>query len=144
MRWTPEEYQAYLKRQKTAPKSVQERLEGGTWYEIPPDNKTHYKSNHEDHCLSSGADPKRTSKYKFLGSIQGAEGYPARFHVRITSFRCQLGDADSLCGKYFVDALRYSGIIRDDTTSLLDYSIRQEKVKTRKEEKTEIEITPCH
>jgi len=64
-----------------------------------------------------------------------------RYVVRIRSYRCgRLCDPDNLVGKYFVDALRYAGIIPDDTPEKIIYQIAQEKVKTRKEERTEVEV----
>ena len=63
-----------------------------------------------------------------------------RRRIRITSKRCRLLDPDNLCVKYIIDALRYTKVIKDDTTKEIEVFIKQEKVKTRKEEKTVIEI----
>jgi len=76
-----------------------------------------------------------------VAKVAGEEGYCQRFSVRITSYRVRLLDPDNLCGKYFVDCLRYSGIIPDDTATVVDYSIRQEKVRTKAEEATLIEVS---
>ena len=40
-----------------------------------------------------------------------------------------------------VDCLRHSRVIRDDTRHDLKLQVEQEKVKTRKEERTEIIVT---
>lgn len=63
-----------------------------------------------------------------------------RVFVRIRSYRCRLLDRDNLFPKYFIDALRYSGIIRDDTTRHIAIDVDQEKVETKEEERTEIEL----
>lgn len=61
--------------------------------------------------------------------------------VCIRSFRCgQPVDPDNLAGKYFIDALRYAGIIPNDRQEDIIYQITQTRVKTRKEERTEIEV----
>lgn len=62
-----------------------------------------------------------------------------RVRVRVVSFRSRLCDPDNLCPKYFVDCLRYAGLITDDTPELITLEVSQVKVK-RGEERTEIEI----
>ena len=49
-------------------------------------------------------------------------------------------DPDNLCPKYFVDGLRYAGIIPDDTARDIVLHISQEKVDKKEEERTEITI----
>jgi len=61
-------------------------------------------------------------------------------HVSIKSLRSRLADVEGLCGKWHLDALRYAGIILDDTEAEITYEISQEKVK-KGEEKTIIEVT---
>jgi hypothetical protein len=61
--------------------------------------------------------------------------------VRITSLRLRLADVEGLCGKWHLDSLRYAGLIHGDTEADISYSIRQEKVSKKTEEKTIIEIT---
>ncbi len=68
-------------------------------------------------------------------------GDGSRYAVVIISHRTRLIDPDNLCGKNFVDSLRRAGIIPDDTAAIMDYSIRQQKAKSKKEQFTEIEIT---
>jgi hypothetical protein len=63
-----------------------------------------------------------------------------RVFVRITSHRRKLLDRDNLFPKYFIDALRYSGIIRDDTSRHIAIDVDQRKVETEEEEGTEIEV----
>ena len=63
-----------------------------------------------------------------------------RSRIRITSKRCRLLDPDNLCVKYIIDALRYTKVIKDDREKDIRLEIFQVKVKTRKEEKTVIEV----
>ena len=90
---------------------------------------------------SSNTRIKQAPRDEPVAKVSGTQGNSPRRTVRITSYRTRLLDADGLCGKYFVDCLRYAGVIVDDTSALLDYGIRQEKVRTRIEEFTVIEIT---
>lgn len=60
--------------------------------------------------------------------------------VSIVSYRSRLADSDALCGKWHLDALRYAGIIEDDTEEKLIYQISQKKAASKKEEKTFITI----
>ena len=62
--------------------------------------------------------------------------------VRITSYRCRLLDPDNLAGgcKYAIDAIRRAKVIKDDREKDIRLEIFQVKVKTRKEEKTVIEV----
>jgi hypothetical protein len=69
------------------------------------------------------------------------ERYPDRVRVSIVSFRTRLCDPDNLCPKYFVDCLRYAGLIRNDRLKDIILEVSQEKVRTREEERTEIVIS---
>lgn len=64
----------------------------------------------------------------------------ARLRVKITSYRCRLLDADNLCPKFLIDALRYQGKIPDDSPDHIILEVGQEKVATRTEEGTLVEI----
>jgi len=68
------------------------------------------------------------------------EGRDPRRRVTVTSYRVRLLDQDNLCVKYHIDGLRYNGVIKDDTTEDIEIFVHQHKVKTRKEERTEIEV----
>lgn len=70
----------------------------------------------------------------------GKEKNPGRCAVRIISCRRRLIDPDNLCPKFFIDALRYEGVIAGDSAKHIVYSIEQRKVKSQKEERTIIEI----
>ena len=67
---------------------------------------------------------------------------PGRFCVRITGFRLRLCDPDNLCPKYFIDCLRYAGIIRDDRPQDITLEVRQERAVSREDERTEILVIP--
>jgi hypothetical protein len=90
---------------------------------------------------ASGAKPQQVVRHEPLAAPQGTALYPNFVSVRITSFRTRLLDSDKLCATYFVDCLRYAGLISGDTASLMDYAIRQEKVASKSLERTEIELT---
>lgn len=68
--------------------------------------------------------------------------FTTRVLVRITSYRCQPADPDNIIGKWMVDCLRYCRVIGNDRKEDIDYQVHQEKVRTRKEERTEIVVTP--
>ena len=63
--------------------------------------------------------------------------------VTITSYRCRLLDADNLCPKFLIDALRYEQLIPDDSPDHIILEVRQQKVDGKAKEGTLVEITPC-
>jgi hypothetical protein len=73
-----------------------------------------------------------------VAAPQGKGSDPSRVHVRVTSHRKRLCDPDNLCPKYFIDCLRYAGLIRDDNPNEITLEVRQEKSKR---DFTVIEIT---
>jgi hypothetical protein len=102
----------------------------------------------EDHCRkTSSPDIERPvcdaplEAQKGKGEDAGGVPERAKADVRITSFRRRLCDPDNLVGKYFLDCCRYAGLLRDDTAAEIDYRITQVKVKTKEEERTEIQIS---
>src|SRR5262245_56261030 len=48
-----------------------------------------------------------------------------RVRVRVVSFRARLCDPDNLCPKYFIDCLRYAGLIADDAPDCITLEVRQ-------------------
>lgn len=68
------------------------------------------------------------------------KGNPVRFHVLVVSYRRRLCDTDNLCPKYFIDCLKYSQLIPDDSPKFIELETRQIQVKNRFEERTEIMI----
>jgi len=87
---------------------------------------------------TQGSEPERPVCNESVGKEAGEMGHSATVHVRITSFRTRLLDPDNLCPKYFIDCLRYSGLIPNDRAEDITLEVRQFKVKTN--ERTEIEI----
>lgn len=79
-----------------------------------------------------------------VGAAQGETQNPARYILRIQSLRVRLCDPDNLVGgtKYYCDALRYLGILPDDSEKVLSLHVSQTKVKTKAEETTFIEVIP--
>ena len=69
-----------------------------------------------------------------------AKGHHPLRGITVSSYRARLCDPDNLCVKPFIDALRYCGVISDDTSLHVAITIKQYKVKTRKEERTVIDI----
>jgi hypothetical protein len=90
----------------------------------------------------SRAQPQQTVFDAALGPAQGKAGYSGRVRIRIKSFRRFLLDPDNLAGgcKYFVDCCRYSGLVRGDSPADIEFAATQEKVRSKKEERTEIVI----
>ena len=97
-------------------------------------------NKHEDNRTSPGPEPESPVQHEPVAAQAGEAKNPSRIHVRITSFRCRLLDPDNLCPKYFVDCLRYAGLIPDDRAQDIALEVRQEKVSTRAQERTVIEI----
>lgn len=75
-----------------------------------------------------------------MGPAPGKESDPGRVHVRVVSFRKQLIDPDNLCPKFFIDCLRYAGLIRDDRAQDIALEVSQTKVNSKDEERTEITL----
>jgi len=67
---------------------------------------------------------------------------PTRVLVRVTSYRCRLLDEDNLCEKYAVDCCRYAGLLPGDSAAEAKIEVCQEKVGSKAEERTVIEISP--
>ena len=115
VRWTEDEYNAYQKRHH-AELARQQNAKA---------------------CDSrQAAEPERPVCHEPLGSTQGKEGDIRRCRVSIVSFRRRGVDPDNLCCKWVVDALRYSGIIQDDTAKHIELQVRQEKSETEYTEVT--------
>lgn len=65
--------------------------------------------------------------------------HAGRLRICVVSFRSRLCDPDNLCPKYFIDCLRYAGLIADDSPEHITLEVRQEKCK-RGAERTELLI----
>lgn len=104
-------------------------------------------------CKATGSkqlsNPKseRTVSNESLAANQGEKGRTESCGdsptiIEITSFRCRLLDIDNFIGgcKFLVDALRYSGLLEDDSPDKMEAIFRQNKVAKRMEQKTEVNI----
>ena len=82
-----------------------------------------------------------TPKHELAREARGEEECTRRIHVSIEVRRRRLLDPDNICNKFITDLLRYSGILRDDSSKFIEFSQRQTKVKRREEEETIVELT---
>jgi len=71
------------------------------------------------------------------------EGDRSRIRVIIESRRVRLLDEDNLCGKYFVDLLRYAGVLPTDAPGVVGIKIFQTRVSSKEEEETVVEVFPA-
>ena len=84
--------------------------------------------------------PKRSARTRSLATVKAQEG-DTRFRVvRVKSFRVRLLDSDNLVPKWHIDSLRYAGILPSDAPDRARIETSQEKVGSKAEERTEIEI----
>lgn len=84
--------------------------------------------------------PKRSARTRSLATSQAQKG-DTRFRiVRVKSFRVRLLDSDNLVPKWHIDSLRYAGILPSDAPDRARIETSQEKVRSKAEERTEIEI----
>ncbi len=92
--------------------------------------------------VSSDPQPEQAICHESIPAPQREEKDSTRISISIKSFRRRLLDPDNLAGgcKYFVDSLRYSGIIPGDRPDQIRLSVEQEKVSSFIHERTEIEI----
>ena len=104
---------------------------------FPKASESFIRAN-EDNRVSPSPVPQRPVRNEPLATTEGKESHAGRISVRVTSYRKRLIDPDNLCVKYFIDCLRYAGILRDDTAACVALTVAQEKVKEN--ERTEIEL----
>jgi hypothetical protein len=98
---------------------------------------------YENRRLAKGAEPKRPVRHEPVATTPREDTHPGRIRVRITCLRRRLIDPDNLCPKYFIDCLRFAGIIPNDRAQDIILEVEQFKVSTPKDrECTEITITP--
>lgn len=88
----------------------------------------------------SSAKPEPAVCNEPVAEKKGEAEHSTRIRVSIRSFRTRLLDPDNLCPKYFLDCVRYAGFIKDDSEKFITLEVSQIKVKTKSEERTEIEI----
>lgn len=90
---------------------------------------------------TANAKPERTVCDAPVREVEGKESHAKRVRVSIVAFRTRLLDPDNLCVKYFVDCLRYAGLIIDDRPEDIILEVSQVKVSTEDEERTEITLS---
>lgn len=107
------------------------------------------KSNADSVAAGSRPSNKEPTKRSTLVSLQGRDdkvspSHRRRFKIIFTVRSRRPGDWDSYNIKELQDLLRYSGILADDSWDLLQGEVRSEKVHTKEEEGTLIEIYENH
>ena len=85
---------------------------------------------------------KHAPKQTLVALRKGEETRSTRTHIRITRYSCRPLDCDNYAGgcKPIIDQLRYAKLIKDDSPEDIEVEFKQVKVKTKAEERTEIEI----
>lgn len=91
---------------------------------------------------AQGAVAERSLRDAPPGAPRGEAAYTGRVRVGITSVRRRLIDPDNLCPKYFIDCLRYAGLIRDDSPGEVEIQTAQRLPAPGEEEHTLIDIVP--
>lgn len=90
--------------------------------------------------VSPGPDSKQGADHVGVAKASGKNPDPVRRLVRITTCRRRLLDDDNPFPKYFVDALRYAGILFDDSPAWAQIEVVQKLVRGWDAERTEIEV----
>lgn len=99
-------------------------------------------STHEDHFDRKAPDsePEPVVRNDALEKGSPKKANSRLIQVRIISHRRRLIDPDNCIGKWHLDCCRYAGFIPEDSAAHIEYRISQEKVSSKDEEKTVIEI----
>lgn len=98
--------------------------------------------NNENNREISSTKPEQVVCNESMAETKGETGHARQIVVVIKSYRRRLLDPDNLTGgtKYFVDGCRYAGLIPGDKPDQITLQVSQEKVKSKDQERTEIEI----
>ena len=88
------------------------------------------------------AEPKQDAGQEPLAVNKDEARGQGRVTVIITRYATRPLDFDNGAGgcKFLLDQIRYSGLIRDDCPQEIDFIFKQEKVATKKDQGTMIEI----
>jgi hypothetical protein len=93
-----------------------------------------------DNLSSSSAKPKPSPKNKFAVAHE-IETFNSKVIVSFLVKRHRLIDEDAYVPKWIIDAIRYQGILRDDSPEFMHYGgCRQEKIPSSEPERTIITI----
>lgn len=107
-------------------------------YQLNPDGSYSPKSQRLLNTLAKHA-PKQTLEQL----PKRKETCGNRTHIRITRYSTRPLDCDNYAGgcKPIIDQLRYAKLIKDDSPEDIEVEFKQVKVKTKANERTEIEIS---
>ncbi len=94
---------------------------------------------HKARGAASRTEPEPVVRHEPVAAPAGEGSDAARVRVCVVSFRARLCDPDNLCPKYFIDCLRYAGLIADDAPEWITLEVRQVRCR-RPEQRTEILI----
>ena len=94
---------------------------------------------HKARGPASRAESQSAVRDEPVAAPPGEARHAGRVRVCVVSFRARLCDPDNLCPKYFIDCLRYAGLIADDTPECITLEVRQVRCR-RVEQRTEILI----
>lgn len=94
---------------------------------------------HKAGGAASRAEPQPVVRDEPLAAPPREAGDAGRVRVSVVSYRARLCDPDNLCPKYFIDCLRYAGLIRDDSPECITLEVRQVRC-ARRDERTELLI----
>ena len=88
------------------------------------------------------AQPQPAARPTLVNPREGKDPSQTRTTLCITRHATKLLDADNFAGgcKPLIDQLRYAKLIADDDPETVEILFRQTKVKTKAEERTEVEI----
>ena len=92
----------------------------------------------------TGSKLERAAEHEPVGKGEAQAHHSGFLNVVVTSYRRRLLDEDNLAVKWHVDALRYAGILYQDSPDRVSIKAKQVKVKAKEEERTEITITQRH
>jgi len=86
--------------------------------------------------------PQPNPRLPLVNACEGKDQSKNRVTLVITRSAVSLLDADNFAGgcKPLIDQLRYAKLIEDDDPETVEILFRQTKVKTKAEERTEVEI----
>jgi hypothetical protein len=119
---------------------AQEMTRGEIKRRFPNASETFIRAN-ADQGGPPRPEPKQAVRPRPHRPVPGKAEDRPRYAISIVAHRRRLIDPDNLAPKFFIDALRYAGVIVDDAACLVDYSIRQQKTR-EKEDFTVITIVP--
>jgi hypothetical protein len=94
---------------------------------------------HKTRGAAPGAESQPALRDESVAAPPREARHPSRVRVCVVSFRARLCDPDNLCPKYFIDCLRYAGLIADDSPECITLEVRQVRCR-RHEQRTEILI----